>query len=117
MELVRRPGARDESVQIGDVLRQVFDILVRECPSDAGHIACIVGAASCLEVEELLFDVLGILSSDTRNLVLPHDAAEMPHRAEHLIGLFATGIYIRAVGLNLDRSLLLRRKDLPELAR
>ena len=42
-----------------------------------------------LEVLQLLHDVLVVLPGDARDLVLPDEAAEVAHRAQHLVRLLA----------------------------
>src|SRR5437867_940028 len=95
------------SIEVGNVLRQILDVVVRQCTRDARHVAGVVGAALRLEVRELLLHVSVLLTGNARNLVLPDEIAEVTHRAQHLVRLLLAGGYLRGVGLEAIRRLLL----------
>src|SRR2546425_982093 len=95
------------SIQIRDVLGQILDVGVGERRCDARHVAGVVRAPPRLEIAELLLDVGVVLPCHAWDLVLPHEAALMAHRAEHLVGFFRAGNHLGAVGLEAVRRLLL----------
>ena len=65
-------------------------------------------SASCF------FDVLVLLPGDARNLVLAGEAAEVAHRAQHVVGLLPAARHLRRVGLEAARRLLLLREIVGE---
>jgi len=72
---------RQQALEIGNVLRQVLDVLIGERARNALHVAAIVGARVRLEIAELLLDVCVLLSREAGHFVLAHEAAAMAHRA------------------------------------
>lgn len=76
----RRAGA--ESKQRMYPVRQVGHVFFGQGLRKTGHIAGIIGPLACLEVFQLSHDVLGMLTSQTWNLILSGHATEMAHCAQ-----------------------------------
>src|SRR6266496_1626591 len=85
-------------VQARDVVREILDVLLGDGLGDAGHAAGVVGARARLEGLELLDHVLGVLAGNARNLVLPGEASQVTHGAQHLFGLLPAAGDARRVG-------------------
>ena len=73
----RRAGA--ESKQRMYPVRQVGHVFFGQGLRKTDHAARIIGPLTCLEVFQLRRDVLGILTSQTRYLILASHAAEVAH--------------------------------------
>src|SRR5512141_3269976 len=73
----RRLVGTADSVQPGQVMRQVLDVGIAQRLGDTGHVAGVVGAMSGLEVLQLLDDVVVLLAGNARDCVLSHEAAQV----------------------------------------
>ena len=63
-------------------VREIVNVFFRQRLCEAGHVACIIGALTRLEVFQLRDDVLRMLTRQTRDFVLTCHAAQMAHRTE-----------------------------------
>jgi hypothetical protein len=67
------------------------------------------------EIAQLLLHVLGVLTGDARDLVLPDEAAQVAHWAEKPFSeIFLPASTRAASGLKCDRQRLLRCKEIAE---
>src|SRR6266581_1123552 len=102
-------------VQARDVVREILDVLLGDGLGDAGHAAGIVGARARLEGLKLLDHVLGVLAGNARNLVLPGEASQVTHGAQHLFGLLPAAGDARRVRREGDGPRFLRGEVLGEI--